>query len=143
VKASSGRILSIRWYAGLALVAGLAAACLPATLESDSATPSVLATPYSQEPAAGICTEPKGNEVVMRLEPGIPDPRCAIVLPSQHLRVINHNGAEVTVALGPFSTALPPNGETVFDAQFGDYLMAGVHALQVDPCCGGELWLKE
>lgn len=78
----------------------------------------------------------------MQLEPGIPNPRCIIVREDQHLRVINHSGADVTIGLGPFSLVLPANGETVIGPPFGDYLMPGVHTLQVDPCCGGELWLR-
>ena len=134
-----------RWMA-FALLAGLVAGCgAIGSTEPTPATeiPLLLATPYSQEPAAGICAEPAGSEVLMRLEPGIPDPRCIIVAPAQHLRVVNHTGADVTVGLGPFSAALAPGGETVFEMPFADYLMPGVHALQVDPCCGGELWLKE
>lgn len=120
-----------------------ALACTLLTTTEVPATPVPLATPYSQEPAAGICAEPGGDEVAMRLEPGIPDPRCIIVEAGQHLRVVNHTGVDVTVALGSFSAALVPDGETVFETSFGDYLMPGVHVLHVDPCCGGELWLKE
>jgi len=113
--------------------------------------PVPLATPYAQQPAAGICAEPAdddrashpGGEVVLTLEPGIPDPRCIIVASTQHLRVVNRTGTDVTVGLGPFSASLAVDGETVFDAPFGDYLQPGVHLLAVDPCCGGELWLKE
>ncbi len=129
----------------------------PAQVLSTPSTPPstettfALATPYAQQPAAGICAEPSdddrashpGGEVVMRLEPGIPDPRCMIILAHQHLRVVNKTGAEVTITLGSYSAVLGQDGETVFETPFGDYLMPGVHALQVDPCCGGELWLKE
>ena len=140
------RNLSRHRYVAFALLAGLAAACRAvATLASTPApeTPFPLATPHAQEPAAGICAQPDGDEVVMRLEPGIPDPRCLIVLPGQHLRVINHTGAEVMVGLGPFSASLASDGEIVFETPFSRYLMPGVHSLDVDPCCGGELWLKE
>jgi len=106
-------------------------------------TPLQLATPQSQSPAAGICAEPTDDEVVMRLEPGIPDPRCIIVQAGQRLRVVNHTGGDVTISLGPYSLLLPSNGETVLGPTFGEYLLPGVHSLQVDPCCGGELWLKE
>ena len=109
---------------------------------SDTPTPLPRATPASLEPAAGLCGEAEGDEVVMRLEPGIPDPRCIIVRDGQHLRVINHTGAEVNLGLGPYSLVLPANGETVIGPPFGDFLMPGVHILQVDPCCGGELWLR-
>lgn len=100
------------------------------------------ATPYASEPAAGICAEAAGAEVVMRLEPGIPDPRCMIVVPSQTLRVVNLTGAAVTVSLGDETYPLEADGEVVFETPFGQALMPGVHVLLVDPCCGGELWLK-
>jgi hypothetical protein len=120
------------------LLAPRGAADLPAATE----TPPPRATPYALEPAAGICGEPAGEEAVMTLEPGIPDPRCMIVTADQRLRVINRTGADVEISLGPFALPLPANGETVFGPSFGDFLMPGVHVLGVDPCCGGELWLR-
>jgi hypothetical protein len=138
----------LRWMAfPLAALAALACALAnPGSTVGDqpaSDTPLPRATPYSLEPAAGICAEPDGDEAVMRLEPGIPDPRCLIVQAGQRLRVVNRTGADVAVSIGPFSLVIPANGETVFGPPLGDYLLPGVHALQVDPCCGGELWLKE
>jgi hypothetical protein len=143
----------IRWML-LPSVAGLATlACAfstPSGLVSPGPTgpPTVettlpRATPNSLEPAAGICTQAEGDEAVMRLEPGIPDPRCMIVRGDQRLRVLNHTGGDVAIAIGPFSLPLPANGETVIGPPIGSYLLPGVHVLQVDPCCGGELWLKE
>ncbi len=32
--------------------------------------------------------------------------------------------------------------EVVFSMSFGRALLPGVHLLGVEPCCGGELWLK-
>jgi len=132
----------------LVLLAGVFAGCRQtgtgtAVPPPPTDAPFVLTTPYAQQPAAGICAEPTGNEVVMRLEPGIPDPRCSIVRADQRLRVINRTGGDVTISLGPFSLPLPADGKTVIGPTFGQYLLPGVHALQVDPCCGGELWLKE
>jgi hypothetical protein len=79
----------------------------------------------------------------MTLEPGIPNPRCLIVHSGQRLRVVNLIGADVSISLGRFSLPLPANGETVIGPTFEEYLMPGVHVLQVDPCCGGELWLQD
>jgi hypothetical protein len=127
------------------LLASLAAGCragaaldTPTPLETDT----VRATPYAQQPAAGICAEAESEEAVMRLLPGIPDPRCVIVRPDQRLRVVNETGADVNISLGPFALPLPSDGETVFGPTFGEYLLPGVHVLSVDPCCGGELWLR-
>jgi len=106
-------------------------------------TPLPRATPYALEPAAGICADPAGDQVVMTLEPGIPDPRCLIVHSGQRLRVVNHTGADVVIAIGPFSFPMPANSETTIGPTFGEYLLSGVHALRADPCCGGELWLRE
>lgn len=133
-----------RWIAFTLLLASLAAACR-AGATFDSPTPpetvTVRATPYAQQPAAGICAEADDEEVVMRLLPGIPDPRCVIVRPDQRLRVVNETGADVNISLGPFALPLPANGQTVIGPTFGEYLLPGVHVLSVDPCCGGELWL--
>ena len=79
----------------------------------------------------------------MTLEPGIPDPRCVIVTATQRLRVVNRTGGAVAVVLGSFSAEIEQGAEHVFVEPFGDYLLPGVHALAVDPCCGGELWLQE
>lgn len=79
---------------------------------------------------------------MMRLEPGIPDPRCLVVSPAQHLRLVNHTGGTVQVSLGRFAATLAPGAEVVFEAPFGDYLLPGVHAVWVDACCGGEIWLR-
>jgi len=78
----------------------------------------------------------------MTLEPGIPDPRCLIVSPAQHLRLVNHTGGTIDVTLGRLGSSLQSDAEVVFDAPFGDYLLPGVHAVWVDPCCGGEIWLR-
>jgi hypothetical protein len=99
------------------------------------------ATPYAAQPAAGICGEAQGDEVVMTLEPGIPDPRCVIVTPGQHLRVVNRTGSAIRIGLGGFVADIAPDDEAVFGTPFAEYLLPGVHLLQADPCCGGELWL--
>ena len=135
-----GRLVAVVPLAALACALGSRTGG-PAATPTD--TPDARATPYAQEPAAGICAEPEGDEVVVTLEPGIADPRCLIVHPDQHLRIINRGGTEVTVSLGPFAAVLPAAGDATLGPAFGDYLMPGVHQLQVDPCCGGELWLKE
>jgi hypothetical protein len=145
-------VRSRRWFA-LGLLSWMLSGCRFAgdVVPTISASPMPRATPYASEPAAGICADATGavgasppvGEVVMTLEPGIPDPRCMIVAAGQRLRVVNATGGDVNISLGPFSLPLPANAETVIGPAFGDYLMPGVHALQVDPCCGGEVWLQE
>ncbi|OGO60535.1 MAG: hypothetical protein A2032_01395 [Chloroflexi bacterium RBG_19FT_COMBO_49_13] len=102
-----------------------------------------LATPYSQEPAAGICASFDGDTVTVSLNPDIPDPRCSKVRADQKLKVINLTLNTLQVSLGVFNNSLLPGGEYLIDVPFGDYLAAGVHQLQVSPCCSAELWLEE
>ena len=111
------------------------------TTAASTAT-SEWATPVSQEPAAGICGSVDGPVVEFRIEPGIPDPRCARVEPDQHLKVVNKSDGPLDLTIGTYSSHLEPGGETVIDALFGDYLAPGVHLLHVPPCCGPELWLE-
>jgi len=99
------------------------------------------ATPYAQSPAAGICASPEGVEVEMSLLPGIPDPRCLEIRPDQRLTVRNRTGGPVHVQLGPFSADLADGEDFTMDVPLGEFLAPGVHALQVEPCCGGELVL--
>lgn len=130
------------WAVTFALVS---LACrLGGALPTPSLTESIAprATPYASQPAAGICAEASGPEVVILLEPGIADPRCVVVEGGQRLRVVNRTGGEVAVSLGPLAFPLPANGETTIGPTFGEYLLPGVHLLTVDPCCGGELWLQ-
>jgi len=102
-----------------------------------------LATPYSQEPAAGMCTSPEGELVVVNLYADMPDPRCSKVKPSQTLSVINQTQDTLEVSIGRFSTSLAPGTEFKIDTPFGDFLEPGVHQLQVSPCCGAEIWLVD
>lgn len=102
----------------------------------------VLATPVSQEPAAGICGS-SGTEVIeATIYPDIPDPRCAQVRAEQVLRVVNRTEGPLEVRIGPFAATVEPGGEYTLDVPFGDYLAPGVHSLLVLPCCGPELWLQ-
>jgi hypothetical protein len=104
---------------------------------------STLSTPYAQQPAAGICASFESELVVVTLNPDVPDPRCSKVRADQKLKVINQTQNTLQVSIGSFRTSLEAGAEIVFDTPFGDYLAEGVHQLQVDPCCGPELWLEE
>jgi len=141
----------IRWL-GFILVLGLAACrgndtplstLTPTVTITPSIQPRQLATPYSQEPAAGICASFDGKIVTVTLNPDIPDPRCAKVRADQTLTIINRTQNTLQVSIGSFSYSLEPGASKVIDTPFGDYLAPGVHQLQVSPCCGSELWLEE
>lgn len=103
---------------------------------------SELATPYAQEPAAGICAGFDGPVVEFQIEPGIPNPRCARVRPDQQLKVTNKTDSALDVAIGTYSGHLEPGAEYSIEAPFGTYLAPGVHLLQVLPCCGPEIVLE-
>jgi hypothetical protein len=141
--------INILMYLGIILMLGLSA-CNQAGVESPTAsltatTPKTtlsLATPYAQEPAAGICGSFEGEMVTVTLNPDIPDPRCSKVRPEQKLTVINQTQNTLQVSIGSFTTSLEPGTSTIIDTPFGEYLAQGVHQLQVTPCCGPELWLE-
>jgi hypothetical protein len=105
--------------------------------------PFTLATPFSQEPASGICGMAEGEWVRMTIYTDIPDPRCVKVKPEQKLTVVNQTKGRINVSLGLFQSYLDPGEEAHLDQPFGTYLASGVHLLEVDPCCGGAIWLIE
>jgi hypothetical protein len=102
-----------------------------------------LATPYAQQPAAGICASPEGETVVITLNADVPDPRCSKVRADQKLMVINNTQSELLVSIGNYKETLAPGGEFTVDQPFGEYLAPEVHQLSVTPCCGAEIWLEE
>lgn len=120
----------------------IAAPTRPAPLPTTSPTPYQRATPQSQEPAAGICAGPDGDVQTFTLRADTPDPRCMVFSGAQKLRVINETGKTVRVSIGPFAVELAPGGAHLFDAPVGEYLLPGVHLVQVEPCCSPALWLK-
>jgi hypothetical protein len=102
----------------------------------------LLATPYAQSPAAGLCASFEGETVVVSIYPDIPDPRCVKVRADQKLTVVNRTQNTLEVSLGSFTASLDPNAESSSDTPFGEYLAPGVHQLQVTPCCSPELILE-
>lgn len=105
-------------------------------------TAQTLATPYAQEPAAGICSEIEGSLVSVSLRPDVPDPRCVRVKPDQHLNLKNETDQTLQVSLGRFQAELDPGEEVTFDAPFGDYLVLGVHLVTTSAPPGGPaIWL--
>jgi hypothetical protein len=132
------------WVVLLAAAVGCALPVYVGGAPTDRSAPTstyALATPYAESPAAGICAKPEAIEVEMSLLPGIPDPRCLQVRPDQQLTVHNGTGGPVDVRLGPYSAHLEDGGDFTIEAPFAAYLAPGVHGLQVDPCCGGEIVL--
>jgi hypothetical protein len=115
---------------------------MPVPTISNPTPTYLLATPYAQSPAAGICATFDGDAVVVSLYPDIPDPRCIKVRADQRLTMVNRTENTLDVSLGIYKASLPPGAETTFDAPFGTYLETGVHQLQVSPCCSPELVLE-
>lgn len=107
-----------------------------------TAASNILATPYAQQPAAGICASFDGTVVTVTINTDVPDPRCTKVHPDQTLAVVNNTLNTLVVTIGRFTANVEPGEKTVFATRFGEYLAAGVHQLQVSPCCGAELWLE-
>lgn len=101
-----------------------------------------LATPISQQPAAGICGRAEADIVVVTINPDVPDPRCVIIAPDQILKVVNNRAEVIQVSLGVFEAEIQPGEDIVAELPFGDYLAPGVHVIDVSPCCGASLWLQ-
>ncbi len=117
------------------------AAVAPAV--TGTALPVYRATPAAKSPAAGICGAWEGNVVTFTIRPDIPDPRCGQALPDQKLRVVNGREEVIRASIGLFAADIEPGGEYIFDEPLGNYLMPGVHVVQISPCCSPELILKE
>ena len=144
-------------YIGLILLHGVTltlalAACTSTVNElptlASTPTPAItqegppLATPYAQEPAAGICASFWGGGVTVTINPDMPDPRCAKVRADQKLTVVNQTDSTLEISIGKFSTSIESGAQSIIETPFGEYLAPGVHQLQVSPCCGAELWLE-
>ncbi len=104
--------------------------------------PNLLATPYAQQPAAGICASFEGEMVTVIINGDMPAPRCAKVRADQTLTVVNNTQNKLEVSLGRFDLTLQPGDQNTIDVPFGEYLEPGVHQLQVNPCCEAEIWLE-
>jgi hypothetical protein len=96
----------------------------------------ILATPYAQEPAEGICATSQGMVVEITINVDVPSPRCAIIRSDQTLTGANATSSTVQVAIGHFSSTILPSPEYSIDVPFGDYLAVGVHQLTVTPYSG-------
>lgn len=112
-------------------------------VESDATNMAqVLATPYAQVPAAGICGEFEGPIISIVLRPDVPDPRCIRVKPDQYLSVKNETDHRLQVSIAHLQAEVDPGKEVTFQTPFGKYLAPGVHQLTTSAPPGGpELWL--
>jgi hypothetical protein len=100
------------------------------------------ATPVAESPAAGICATSEGMQVTITIYPDIPDPRCSLIRPEQILKVVNAREDPLLVSIGQMEAEIAPGSSYLFDLPFGKYLAPGVHRIEVQPCCGAELWLQ-
>lgn len=112
------------------------------SLSQPTRQPDTLATPYADQPAAGICARPETAVVQVRLLPGIPEPRCTIVGPTQRLSLTNAAERPLSISIGIHRAQLAPGASWLLDQPFGAYLAPGVHRVLVDPCCSPELVLE-
>lgn len=116
--------------------------CALFTTATPVSTPQPPATPISDSPAAGICSEPLDGIITVTIYHDIPDPRCSVVQADQFLRVVNGRSETIEVSLSWLSASIGPGEEYVFELPFGDLLEKGVHVFTVLPCCGAELWYR-
>lgn len=135
-------LLRKAWSTALLVPLSAALAACAAGNASPTAAPIPLASPVSQEPAAGICGATEAAEVTITIYPDIPDPRCAIVRPEQRLKIVNSTANPLQVSLASFRAEIGPGAGYAFELPLGEFLAPGVHLVQVLPCCGPELWLK-
>ncbi len=123
----------------------LACVFLLAGCTGDGAPPgNKLATPKSQEPAAGICAEPSSSQwALFTLTADIPDPRCAKVRPDQTLKITNNTDVAVRVTIAGREMEVTPGGEQDIPGAVGSYLAPGVHSLMTSLYGGGgpEVWV--
>jgi hypothetical protein len=114
----------------------------PIAQGQDTPMPQALATPYAQQPAAGICAEFEGSLVSISLRPDVPDPRCVRVKPDQYLSIKNETDQRLQVSIAHIRSELDPGEEITFETPFGEYLASGVHQLTTSAPPGGpEIWL--
>lgn len=137
-----GLACNVTSLAPAAVATPVATSPAPASTATPPPATHELATPVAQEPAAGICASFEGQVAEFRIEPGIPNPRCAKVRADQLLKVVNGTDGAVDVMIGTYQAHLEPGDEYAIDTPFGDYLAPGVHLLQVLPCCGPEIVLE-
>ncbi len=114
----------------------------PTMQGNDPAVLPDLVTPVADSPASGICATFDSEIVTFTIHPDIPDPRCSLIRPEQKLQVVNAREETLNVILGGRMAEIAPGESYLFDLPFGEYLAPGVHRIEVQPCCGAELWLQ-
>jgi hypothetical protein len=140
--ALTGPLLSAGWSSGVVI----GGAGLLGIGVDPNAPVSTLVPADFEQPVSGICPAVSGAVVTMTIHADTPDPRCAAVTATQHLRVVNGIGSVITVAFADVAPRVLAAGEsTTFDAPFGTYLAPGSHLVHVsryEGGGGGEIWLK-
>lgn len=106
----------------------------------------ILASPQVLTPAAGTCTESRGELAEVVLNPDSPSPRCLIVRATQRLKVVNRFPNQVTVLLGGKGLEVSGLGEGSFPLRFEQFLQKGGYVARIslyDPgTYGFEIRLK-
>jgi hypothetical protein len=117
--------------------AGASSDLKPTTPTTSTSEPLPLATPLSDNPAAGICDFYPGQQIVFEIYPDVPSPRCARTTPEQNLKVINCTTQELRFWIAGYEFTLQPDQEQVIDAELRSYLAPGGQLLR--QCCDGKL----
>ena len=114
----------------------------PTNIGKPIADDQILATPYAQSPAAGICPEvPPGETAAAEIYPDIPSPRCLIVSPEQELALVNRTEEVLLFRLGHYEAEIHPGETFHLEIPFDSYLLPGVHVPIVSPFSGPEIFL--
>jgi Flp pilus assembly protein TadG len=108
-----------------------------------TSTPLVKAPADAQAPAASSCA-PQSGTAVIRLDQGVPSPRCVTVNAHQIIRISNPNDFDVVVTLGAQQYTIKADEAMTLNGFAGDYLEPGVHILHssIYGDSGAEIWLK-
>ena len=126
----------------IALALALLACATPRTTPGGEG--QTLRPPDATAPAAGACAEAAGPVAEVALNEDTPSPRCVRVRGEQTLRVSNNTVRPARLRLGPVDLTVAPGASAEVGRQFGSYLAAGVHRLEVSTYGEGavELWLQ-
>jgi hypothetical protein len=112
-------------------------ATIPATVE--------LAPADSQFPAASVCSEPPGDDVVTwRIMADIPSPRCNQIRTDQTVAFINDTEETIDVQLGAYKLTITSGFTGEISQPVGTYLAPGVHVAHTSIYggqSGPEVWV--
>lgn len=92
-------------------------------------TQNTLVPADSQTPIAGICPGTT-NDALVTVTLGmdnVPEPRCTKVTSNQKLKIINDSSQTINGIVGQYTINILPKQNQTIDAEFGSYLLPGVH----------------